>query len=102
MTLACEDGQGMEAHRVILASASPLFQRLLRRNKHAHPLIYLRGLILHDLVQDSVKAVRGCLSASKYVCLSQLFLTIIKQDHIHACRPQIFNQLTVKIKPDGI
>ena len=48
VTLACEDGQGMEAHRVILASASPLFKRLLSRNKHTHPLIHLRRLIFHS------------------------------------------------------
>ena len=29
VTLVCEDGQQMEAHKVILASSSPLFQRLL-------------------------------------------------------------------------
>ena len=43
VTLACEDGQQVEAHKVILAASSPLFQNLLRRNKHAHPLIYMRG-----------------------------------------------------------
>ena len=37
MTLACEDGQQVEAHKVILAA---LFQKLLGRNKHPHPLIY--------------------------------------------------------------
>ena len=50
VTLACEDGQQIEAHRVILASASPLFQKLLSRNKHSHPLIYMRGVMMHDLV----------------------------------------------------
>ena len=48
VTLACEDGQQIEAHRVILASASPLFKRLLSRNKHTHPLIHLRRLIFHS------------------------------------------------------
>ena len=57
---------------------------------------------LYSINLNMKKAVQGCMSASKYVCLSQLFLTIIKQDHIHACRPQKFNQLTVKTKPDGI
>ena len=36
VTLACEDGQQVEAHKVILAASS--FQKLLRGNKH--PLIY--------------------------------------------------------------
>ena len=50
VTLACEDGQQVEAHRVILASSSPFFLNLLRRNKHPHPLIYMRGLKSEDLV----------------------------------------------------
>merc|ERR1712129_73907 len=50
VTLACEDGQQVEAHKVVLASSSPFFLNLLRRNKHPHPLIYMRGLKLEDLV----------------------------------------------------
>ena len=38
VTLVCEDGQQMEAHKVILAASSPFFQKLLRGNKH--PLIH--------------------------------------------------------------
>ena len=51
VTLVCEDGKQMNAHKVILATSSPFFQKLLRRNKHAHPLIYIRqhcGLIIHE------------------------------------------------------
>ena len=44
VTLACEDGQQVEAHKVILAASSPFFQKLLRRNKHPQPLIYMRGM----------------------------------------------------------
>ena len=50
VTLACEDGQQMEAHKVILAASSPFFQKLLRRNKHPHPLIYMRGVKSDDLL----------------------------------------------------
>ena len=50
VTLACEDGQQVEAHRVILASSSPFFQNILKKNKHPHPLIYMRGLKSKDLV----------------------------------------------------
>jgi hypothetical protein len=43
VTLACEDGQLVQAHRVILAAAS------LRMNKHPNPFIYMRGLKSSDL-----------------------------------------------------
>ena len=49
VTLACEDGQQIEAHKVILAASSPFFQRILKGNKHSHPLIYMRGVKSGDL-----------------------------------------------------
>jgi len=50
VTLACEDGEQVEAHKVILAASSPFFYTLLRKNKHPHPLIYMRGVKSEDLV----------------------------------------------------
>ena len=50
VTLACEDGHQVEAHKVVLASASPFFQNILKRNIHAHPLIYMIGMKSEDLV----------------------------------------------------
>ena len=50
VTLACEDGQQVEAHKVILAASSPFFQKLFGRNKHPHPLIYMRGMRSDDLL----------------------------------------------------
>ena len=39
VTLACEDGHQIEAHKVVLAASSPFFQAILKKNKHSHPLI---------------------------------------------------------------
>ena len=50
VTLACEDGHQWEGHKIILAASSPFFQNLLKRNKHSHPLIYMRGMKSSDLV----------------------------------------------------
>ena len=50
VTLASEDGKQVEAHKVILAISSPFFQNLLKRNKHPHPLIYMRGVRSEDLL----------------------------------------------------
>ena len=49
VTLACEDGKQIEAHKVILASLSPFFQKILEKNKHSHPLIYMKGMKSDDL-----------------------------------------------------
>ena len=50
VTLVCEEDQQFEAHRVILSACSPLFQNMLKKNKHSHPLIYMRGLKAKDLL----------------------------------------------------
>ena len=39
------------AHRVILASASPFFEAIFRKNTHSHPLIYIRGMNSVELEQ---------------------------------------------------
>ena len=49
VTLACDDGQQVEAHKVILAASSPIFENLLKRKKHAYPLIFMRGVKSEDL-----------------------------------------------------
>ena len=50
VTLACEDGQEIEAHKVILAASSPFFAKILQNCKHSHPLIYLRGFQSRDFL----------------------------------------------------
>ena len=50
VTLACEDGQQVEAHKVILASSSRFFQNLLEKNIHPFPIIYMRGMKYDDLL----------------------------------------------------
>ena len=50
VTLACEDGQQVEAHKVVLVASSPFFLSILKRNKHPHPLIYIRGVTTDNLM----------------------------------------------------
>ena len=51
VTLVCEDGTQVETHKVILASSSPFFMEVLKKNKHPHPLlIYMRGVKAEALV----------------------------------------------------
>ena len=56
VTLACEDGHQIEAHKVILAASSPFFQNLLNKNvkKYLHPLIYMKGVRFEDLGEANV------------------------------------------------
>ena len=50
MTLACEDGQQVEAHKMVLIASSPFFLNLLKKSKHPHPLVFMRGMKFEDLV----------------------------------------------------
>ena len=50
VTLVCEDDQQVEAHKVILSSASPFFKNILLKSPHPHPLIYLKGLKIDELL----------------------------------------------------
>ena len=50
VTLVCEDGQQVEAHKVVLVASSPFFLNILKMNKHPHPLIYMRGVRSDNLM----------------------------------------------------
>lgn len=49
VTLACDGGQQVTAHKVILAACSPFFRKVLLANPHQHPLLYLKGVKFDDL-----------------------------------------------------
>jgi len=48
VTIACDDEQ-VSAHKVILGACSPFFRKVLQRNPHQHPLLYLKGVKFTDL-----------------------------------------------------
>ena len=49
VTLVCEDGHQLEAHKLILVASSPVFLNLLKKSRHPHPLIYMKGIKFEDL-----------------------------------------------------
>merc|ERR1712129_199795 len=49
VTLVCEEEVGLRAHKIVLAGSSPFFARILGRNPHPSPLVYLKGLQASDL-----------------------------------------------------
>ena len=50
VTLVCEDGQQVEAHKLVLVASSPFFKNILTKSKHPHPLIYMRGVRSENLL----------------------------------------------------
>ena len=46
LTLVCEDGRQIEAHKIVLGSASTFFGQLLLNNlsHHPHPLVFMKGI----------------------------------------------------------
>ena len=53
VTLSCEGEHQIKAHKVVLSACSPFFQKILLRNHHPHPLLYLRG-ISHNILTSVV------------------------------------------------
>ena len=49
VTLVCEDGQQIDAHRLVLSSSSGFFKDLLLKLAHPQPLIFMRGLTYSTL-----------------------------------------------------
>ena len=50
VTLVCEGNYQVQAHKIILASASNIFKDMLMGNTHPHPLIYMRKNKAEDIV----------------------------------------------------
>jgi len=49
LTLVCADHQQVDVHKVVMASSSHFFKKVLKNIKHNHPLIYLRGIKITDM-----------------------------------------------------
>ena len=86
VTLACEGGQKIEAHKVILAASSPVLQNLLNLNKHPHPLIYMRGMKSEDLSAIIDFLYYG--SANVYQENLESFLSIAEEFQLKGLRRQ--------------
>ena len=77
VTLVCEDGKQFEAHRLVLALSSPFFQNVFQKAKHAHPLVYMRGMKSENLEAIIDFLYRG--EASVYQEYLDSFLAIAEE-----------------------
>ena len=49
VTIASDDNQQIEAHKLILSASSSFFKTVLKNNRHQHPLIYLKGISMTNI-----------------------------------------------------
>ena len=89
VTLACEDGQQFEAHKVILVASSPFFHNLLKLNKHTHPLIYMRGIKSEDL--DAIMDFLYCGEAKVFQGNLDSFLAIAEELQLNGLMGQTYD-----------
>ena len=74
VTLACEDGKHIEVHKTVLVSSGPFFMEILKIHKHAHPLIYMRGLLVRrfdDSYGLSLSWGGNCPDLDSFLCLAE-------------------------------
>ena len=74
VTLVCEDGEQIEAHKVVLVTFSPFFMELLKRNKHMHPMVYMRGSKSHEIL--AVRDFIYCGEANVFEVNLEAFLAL--------------------------
>ena len=98
VTLACEDGQQIKAHKVVLSSCSSFFKNILLKYPHPSPLIYLKGVKHTDLqailkfiyigqTEVDQEEVASFLDIAKELEIKGLAeeSTTKKQDHLNIC-----------------
>ena len=49
VTLVCEDGHQLQAHKLLLATSSQVFEKMFQKRIHGHPLVYFRGVKSENL-----------------------------------------------------
>eukprot|EP00091_Calanus_sinicus_P016995 TRINITY_DN36717_c0_g1_i1.p1 TRINITY_DN36717_c0_g1~~TRINITY_DN36717_c0_g1_i1.p1 ORF type:complete len:119 (-),score=19.72 TRINITY_DN36717_c0_g1_i1:93-449(-) len=83
VTLVCEDEQ-VQSHKVILSACSPLFHKVLSRNPHQHPLLFMKAsnaqisslfltscTMAKSMLPKKTELIPGCCRRSKSKGLTQ-------------------------------
>ena len=106
VTLACQDGQMFDAHKIILSTSSPFFGNILRKNKHEHPLIYMRGIksddrrAIFDFLYYGEASVLELNLDSFHTIAQELHLKGWETDRTEEIKPEIKPEMKPEIKPE--
>ena len=65
VTIACDDGQKIQAHRIILSAGSLFFRNIFTTFKHPHSFIFLSGIRKRDLLNAIEFLYNGEIKMSK-------------------------------------
>jgi len=95
VTIACDDDQ-IDAHKVILSAASPFFQKILKRNPHSHPLIYLRGT-----TKKEVQSLLNFIYSGETHVLQEELEDFMALSNSLGVKGLVREELEKKEKPDG-
>jgi len=76
VTLVCEGGETLEAHKVILTAYSPLFRNMLKQKQQPNPIIFMHGIKLTNLTSILDFIYRG--EASVENCNLSDFVSLAK------------------------
>jgi len=95
VTLACGDKQ-IDAHKVVLSACSSFFRDILKKNKHPHPLVYLKGVkyshivaLLNFIYQGEVNVAQDDLSSFLAVAEELKVKGLTKQASLTESQQQI-------------
>ena len=97
VTLAREDGQQVEAHKIVLTSLSPFFKSILSRNKHQRPIFYMRGVKSEQLL--AMLDFLYCGEANVYHELLDSFLAIADELKLKGSLESKKNKTRVMYQP---
>jgi len=100
VTLASDDDNQIQAHKVILSACSPFFRNILRRNSHQHPMLYLKGVKYKELISVLNFMYMGEVSVAQEELNS--FLSVAEELKVKGLTQNKQPDAVPKIKPKQI
>ena len=105
ITLVCNTGRQIKAHKVILSAVSIFFKTVFQQNPHQHPLIYLQGVsfenlnyILDFIYLGEVKVIQEDLETFLNVAEELQIDGLKRQEHSDEDNPKPDIPLNIKVE----